>query len=375
MLKCTYNFKKRRGGGKMEVKYQRIAEELRNKIEQKEYPIHTPIPSEAALQKEYEVSRHTIRQAIAVLVNEGYLRKEKGSGTYVEANANQAPKSSNENKTIGVITTYVSDYIFPSIIRGIEKTLGEQGFSLLLSSTNNDYQREKECLEQMLQQQVQGLIVEPTKSNQFNPNLGFYLDLKAKGIPVLMINTGYEELDFPKICVDDTQGGFLATEALIKKGHRELLLFTKIDDLQGKYRMKGFIKACEQSKVPLVSERLLTYTTETKEEKLAELLATVQEQQVTGVVCYNDEIAYEFMQLAAKHQLEIPEMLSLVGNDNSMLSQMGVVQLTTVTHPQEELGIAAAQQMIGAVRFGKPLQDKIYEPKLIERDSISNRKN
>lgn len=66
------------------AKYQDIAEEIKQKILREEYEVNTTIPSEFKLQEIYDVSRHTIRQAIAVLVNEGYLRKEKGSGTYVD---------------------------------------------------------------------------------------------------------------------------------------------------------------------------------------------------------------------------------------------------------------------------------------------------
>ena len=53
-----------------------------------------------------------------------------------------------QNKTIGVITTYLSDYIFPSIIRGIENELRKSGYSLLLASTNNRHELEKRVFEE-----------------------------------------------------------------------------------------------------------------------------------------------------------------------------------------------------------------------------------
>ncbi|MFV0559562.1 MAG: GntR family transcriptional regulator, partial [Enterococcus sp.] len=63
------------------AKYQLIADDLREKIKTNVYPIGSVIPPELQLQKDYQVSRYTVRQAIALLVNEGYLRSEKGSGT------------------------------------------------------------------------------------------------------------------------------------------------------------------------------------------------------------------------------------------------------------------------------------------------------
>lgn len=192
------------------AKYQDIAEEIKQKILREEYEVNTTIPSEFKLQEIYDVSRHTIRQAIAVLVNEGYLRKEKGSGTYVDDSYKKEKTPLNRTKTIGVITTYLSDYIFPSIIRGIENELRESGYSLLLASTNNDHELEKECLKKMIAYGVDGLIVEPTKSNQYNPNLALYVALREQGIPMVMINAAYEELNASYICLDDVKVGFMA---------------------------------------------------------------------------------------------------------------------------------------------------------------------
>lgn len=359
-----------RRGKRMQAKYQRIAEDIRERINSGEYKINDAIPSELQLQKEYTVSRHTIRQGIALLVNEGYLRKEKGSGTYVDNSFKGERHMMSENKTIGVITTYVSDYIFPSIIRGIEKTLSSKGYSLLLSSTNNSYQQEKECLEKMMQQNVQALIVEPTKSNQYNPNLALYSQFKNKDIPIVMINAAYEELTIPKIVVNDEVGGFLATDFLIKKNHRKILLITKIDDLQGKYRMKGFIRAYEEHNLALNSEDIITYTTETKKEILRHAVKDILTHNITAVVCYNDDIANDITQLLLEQNVSIPEDISVIGNDNSALSKVGGIQLTTLTHPQEEMGVAAANCLLEAIQTGKELEDIIYLPEIIDRSSV-----
>lgn len=358
----------------MKAKYQQIADDLRQKINLQEYKMNQAIPSELQLQKQYEVSRHTIRQAIALLVNEGYLRKEKGSGTYVDNVFKQEVRTFEENKTIGVITTYVSDYIFPTIIRGIEKTLSENGYSLLLSSTNNNYQQEKECLEKMMQQNVQGLIIEPTKSNQYNPNLALYTQLREKGIPMVMINASYEELSIPRISVNDELGGFLATDYLMQQNHRNILLITKIDDLQGKYRMKGFIRACEKNKIVFKSENIVTYTTETKKDMLKQVVEQIKEHHFTGVVCYNDELASELSRQLAKNNITIPDDLSIIGNDNSTLGRMGSIALTTLDHPKETLGIDAANWILKSIQLGHTLDNITYAPELIERSSVKKLK-
>ncbi|KSU11853.1 Transcriptional repressor of arabinoside utilization operon GntR family [Lactococcus lactis subsp. lactis] len=358
----------------MKPKYQVIADSLRDKIISTEYAVGGVIPTELQLQEAYHASRYTVRQAVSVLVSEGYLRKEKGSGTYV----NEPPTSTIETspkKTIGVITTYISDYIFPTIIRGIEKELKADGYSLLLSSTNNDYLQEKECLDRMIEFGVDGLIVEPTKSNQYNPNLATYVTLREHNIPIVMINATYEELSTPSIHVDDVETGYLATKELIDNNHQRLLLITKIDDLQGKYRMKGFIKACEEKEIKLSSNSIITYTTETEVSIYDKIISHLKEfTDISGIVCYNDKIAKTLIGKLSSLGYKIPDDFSIVGNDDSTLSQMGEVSLTTTVHPKEKMGIDAAKWIVNTIKNGKFEKDILYPPKLIRRNSVKKLK-
>lgn len=203
------------------------------------------IHSENELVKMFGVSRHTIRQAIGDLVHEGWLYREQGAGTFcshipsLDSPRIQTPHHIKNGKNIGVITTYISDYIFPSIIRGIESVLTAEGYTLTLACTNNDIELEKQCLQMMLSRQIDGLIVEPTKSINYNPNIHYYLELEQNNIPYLMINQYYSQLQPPYIVVNDEVGGFIATKHLIDLGHEKIIGLFKTDDAQGVNRMQG----------------------------------------------------------------------------------------------------------------------------------------
>lgn len=355
------------------TKYQIVADDLRNKILLNEYLPDEAIPSELQLQEMYEVSRHTVREAINILVNEGYLRKRKGSGTYVDSNKPTLQNNQTTLKTVGVIISYMSDYIFPDIVRGIERTLRQYGYSFMLASTGNDYQQEKLCLEQMISQGVQALIVEPTKSNQFNPNLALYTSIRNSGIPVVMINANYEELDLPSIALNDVKSGFVAAEAVMKAGHKDILLVSKIDDLQGKLRMKGFFKACEQYKIDFKPENILTYTTETRKEIAFQALEKLRKSpNITAVVGYNDQIVYQIIALLNQYDIQVPEDISIVGNDHYIAPTINQIDLTTIEHPKEQLGMDAAKWVVEAIhnqQYGKSI---FYEPKLIAGSTVKN---
>ncbi|WP_019390837.1 GntR family transcriptional regulator [Priestia filamentosa] len=357
----------------MKPKYQVIIDDIKSKILSGDYNVGEKIPTESSIQEKYKVSRHTVRKAISELSTEGFLRSEKGSGTYV-SNQYQSKSVGNSNsKIIGVITTYISDYIFPSIIRGIEGRLNEDDYSLLLASTNNDVEQEKKALEMMLSFGVDGLIVEPTKSNLYNPNISYYLSFKEQDVPFIMINAHYEELDVPFFCLDDVQSSYLATKELISKGHTQIGLISKMDDLQGKYRMKGYIKALGEAKLRFQPEQVLSFNTETKLDLYTNLKEFLNENRdvLTAIVCYNDEVGLEVANVCRQLDISVPEKLSIIGQDNSYISKNANINLTTLTHPQEQMGRDAADWVIKKLQGRKNLpKETYYQPVLIEGETV-----
>lgn len=336
------------------------------------------IPPESELVQSFKVSRHTIRQAVGELVNEGYLYREQGSGTYcsqvlptLEADITER---ANNGKNIGVITTYMSDYIFPSIIRGIESHLASKGYTLTLSCTNNDVDKERQCLEMMLDRQIDGLIVEPTKSSNYNPNIKYYLELEQQNIPYLMINQYYSQLMPPHLMMDDERGGFLAAEHLINLGHERIIGLFKTDDLQGVYRMRGFLRAFREYNIPLEPELIITYTTEELIPSFYDSIGRLFENgkhRPSAVVCYNDQLALSVLDQLRKLHLSVPRDVSLVGYDDSVLAVATEVKLTSIIHPKQELGRAAAERIIAAVEKKEAPPSHIYEPELIIRNSTA----
>lgn len=353
------------------TKYKIVKTEVKNWLIEGKVMPGEKIHSENQLVDIFGVSRQTVRQAIGELVNEGWLYRERGAGTFVTQQAeNKALPAIKKGKSIGVITTYLSDYIFPSIIRGIESYLTEQGYSMIVASTNNDVDIEKQCLEMMMEQQVEGLIIEPTKSSNFNPNLNYYLTLEQKNIPYVMINQFYQQLNPPHIMVDDEKGGYLSTSHLLNLGHKKVVGLFKVDDLQGIARMKGFIQAYREKRLSFLPHTILPYTTETKQDVIqSEFYKLLQsDERPTGIVCYNDDIAVNVLQMIRKLNIKVPEDISIVSHDNSYLSE--TLKLTSVTHPKTNLGIDAAKWIVSTIKNNQgPVQEIVYDPELVVRTS------
>lgn len=362
------------------TKYNMVKEKITDWITSGKVQPGEKIYSENELGKMFGVSRHTIRQALGDLVHEGWLYREQGAGTFVSHQ--QIPSTQmalshsqlplNKTKNIGVITTYISDYIFPSIIKGIESYLTDRGYSLTFACTDNDIKKEKQCLQTMLNRNIDGLIIEPTKTNVFNPNMKFYLELEQNKIPYLMINQFYPQLSPPHLVVDDEYGGFISTEHLIKLGHKKIIGLFKSDDLQGINRMKGFIQAYKAYSIPFFPEMLINYSTENQVEfpmeRLAETFKT--DNRPTAIICYNDQLAIQVIQYLRSIHLSIPDDIAIIGYDDSFLAEASEVKLTSVSHPKMDMGLDAAKWIVNAVEEKGTLPlSYVYKPNLVLRNS------
>ncbi|MBR4477203.1 MAG: GntR family transcriptional regulator, partial [Spirochaetales bacterium] len=125
-------------------KYSTIADKLKEEIEQGKYSAAGKLPTEYELVTRFNVSRQTVRQAILSLKADGVVYQVQGSGTYISKDTSPARKVTGSSfKNIFVICTYISEYIFPSIIRGIESTLNGTGYRFNLAATGNKVDLER----------------------------------------------------------------------------------------------------------------------------------------------------------------------------------------------------------------------------------------
>jgi GntR family transcriptional regulator of arabinose operon len=351
-------------------KYQQLKQEIMSWLQSGELKQNEQMPSENEIANRFQMSRQTVRITLGELEREGWLNRLQGKGTFVSTPKN---KIAQEAQNVGMITTYISDYIFPHIVRGAESTLRSRGYSLLLSSTDNDKEKETDSLLMMLGQQLNGLIVEPTKSAQGNPNLHHFLALQHRGIPIVMINERYQEMNCPCVKVDDQLGGFQAVEHLIQLGHRNIAGFFKTDDLQGVNRLRGFIQAHQHYQLPLLPDAIVNFNTEEKMSKPYEsaLRMLRRDEKPSAFVCYNDELAIKLLDTVRQVGLTVPHDLSIVGFDDSTIATATEIKLTTLTHPKAEMGVKAVETLLSMIEGKGQIQEKdiVFKPEFVIRES------
>ncbi len=351
-------------------KYQYVKEKIIDYITSNNLKYNDGIKSESEWAVELNVSRHTVRRAISDLVNEGWIYKHQGLGTFV---GNIKAKEPGKGKLVGVITTYIKDYIFPEIISGIEGVLSEEGYSIILGNTNNDVEKERAILKNMLKHNLSGLIVEPTKSVFPNHNQDLFVKLQSQGVPILFIHATYQNVEGSYVVEDDKKAGYLATQCLIESGHRRIAGIFKQDDRQGHGRYFGYLKALRDVGIEPVDADILWYTTESKSQIMGKGNTKTLQRLIkgcSGIVCYNDEIAIQLIHHLNIQEKIVPEKLSLVSFDNSDMASQGEVKLTTISHPKAALGKKAGQHIVTLMKKEKKDIREVIEPELILRNSV-----
>ncbi|MFT4006133.1 MAG: GntR family transcriptional regulator [Lacrimispora sp.] len=353
-----------------EAKYMAVVQWVQEQIESGSIGMGDKLPSENEMSLQFHLSRQTVRHAIDVLEQQKLVTRIQGSGTYAGSCARGGRQEKYFN--IAVISTYVDSYIFPAVLKGIERVLSKSGYTMQVAFTGNRTEREREALDKILEKGlIDGLIVEPAKSALPNPNLHYYRKLMEQQIPVLFFNSRYPELNLPCVSLNDVLVGEKAADYLIRAGHKEIGGIFKCDDGQGHLRYSGFARSMERAGLKLDRKRILWIDSESMKDM--ELWADYLFRRLegsTGVVCYNDEVAYLLSGICLKRGIRIPEDLSLVSIDNSDLSTMGEVSITSFPHPMEALGRKTAENMINLIENPCSDGNYLFDSKAVERDSV-----
>ncbi len=362
------------------LKYDQLYQEIVADIKEGRYSFGEKLPSENMLCIKCKLSRQTVRNALEKLEKEHFIERIKGKGSYVIYDCSTKEQIPARKKIIGVSLSFLDNYIFPTVLIGIEETLQRAGYGILLGLGHNRVQNEADFLKKALAENVSGIIMEGIKSTFPNPNEAYYQELKRQKIPVVFVNNYYRNVETPSIIVDDTALTQEITQLLIDRGHKKIAGIFKFDDIQGPLRYNGYVRALLKNNLDLFEDYIGWYdstSSESSNQKLNKYLdqytASVCDW-CTAIVCYNDLIAGKIAKRLRKLGKRIPEDISIAGFDNSDVMRSYGINLTSVHHPKEEMGIFAAQTLLKYIEEKPPeafARTHIVMPsRIVPRDSI-----
>jgi GntR family transcriptional regulator, arabinose operon transcriptional repressor len=367
--------------------YQKIANELIEKIEKGEFRSGDKLPTESELGRAYGVSRITVTHAIRVLQNRNLVFRVKGSGTFIS-------KKKADGRGFGVRPygdmSFIS-VIFPhgeqngahEILIGIESECTNGSYYVTIHNSRNKPFIEHEIIMNVLGQGCGGVIVYPCLSDPHN--LDLYSELVIRDIPFVFIDRQVDFLRVPFVACDNRKAMRELVEHIISKGHRRIgFLYNSFETVSSeRSRFKGYCEAQIGGGISVDPALLYSTTQSAVEDSDEEELVSRRrgeaalshfmslENRPTCIVAVNDVLAIALLKTALAAGVRVPEDLSITGFDDLPAAAHVEVPLTTVRQPFEQIGVEAARLLLGRIKGNMTAAQEILVPaSIVVRESV-----
>jgi DNA-binding LacI/PurR family transcriptional regulator len=359
------------------AKHEIISQELRAEIAAGKYGASGQLPSEAQLVERFSVSRPTVARALRDLQNEGLIRRQAGSGTFVIPRETDASGA----QVLGLLVPERSTTeIFEAICGELGALSRVQGFGLLwggspLPHADRDTTPEhaREVCEQFIEKGVAGVFFAPleTASENDDSNQELLELLRQAGIPVVLLDRDVSP--FPKrsaadlVSLDNFSAGFMLAEHLIRLGCQKLRFVAR----------PGSAPTVD-ARISGTREALIRYGLASNEELIARGDPTdakfVRDLRAgsacDGILCANDFTAAELLKTLQELRIEVPSRVRVAGFDDVRYATLLSVPLTTIHQPCREIAEVAFRAMQERIREpGIPFRTLTVAPRLVVRES------
>ncbi len=277
--------------------------------------------------------------------------------------------------TIGVVVTTLADPFIAEIVQAIESTALDQGYSVILASSNSEPEREIAAVQMLRSKRVDGLVVTSSRVGAL-----YQEHLDRLGVPVVLVNSHSEQRGpyTYSINVDNRHGARLGTGHLIQLGHRRIAYVggpaEHSDDLE---RLAGYQQALHEAGTALDRALVVPGTGRADAGERALPLLMALEKRPTAVFCYNDMTAIGLLRAARRAGLSIPQDLAVVGFDDIPFASYVQPPLTTVAQPKPKMGKGAMEMVLALMADGdagaRRISNVVVQGELIVRESSGGR--
>ncbi|MEK4192871.1 LacI family DNA-binding transcriptional regulator [Paenibacillus sp. FSL L8-0323] len=339
-------------------------------IRKKEESVITPTIKDVA--KAANVSVCTVSRVIHNL--EGYSHNTKLNVLQALEELGYYPNGvargliNKQTRTLGVLFPSVASDFFCGILHGIEKAAYDKDYMVIVCNTGEDGKRTKNCLEMLQEKQVDGVIFtsEVLKDK-------YYLQLRQKKTPLVLVNAYSSKYTIPFVKVDDKLAAYQATSYLINKGHYNIAMIagTPSDMIAGIPRVEGYRQALEEQGFIFNEARIAYGDFHMESGRVAMEKLLSEAPPFTAVFAASDEMAIGAMGKAFEKGLKIPEDLSMIGYDDLMLSKIISPPLTTVHQSLDQMGRLAVEKLLSLIE--KPLElpnSTLMNHYIVERETV-----
>ena len=302
--------------------------------------------------------------------------KTKKAVRQVAKNLNYQPNHlasalrSGKSNLVGVIVPRTNSNFFSSVIEQMESDLNKAGYNLIITQSNESFEKECRSIDTLLFTQVDGIIA--SMANE-TVDLSYYEKIKSKGIPLILFDRGENDLNVDYIGIDDYESSHMIIEHLVSKGCKRIAHIggfkrTRIFN----NRIRGYIDAIEKHNLPLDGNLLIESDLTLEDGRIQMKKLLKLKKRPDAVYVASDYAALGALQVLNEESIKVPEAICLVGFGNEPFTSLVTPSMTTVKQHSRQIGKIAAETFIKRISDAnwKPtLEKNILKAELIIRGS------
>lgn len=285
-------------------------------------------------------------------------------------NANARALVSKSSNAIGVLVNDVSAPFFGTMVKAIDTIASEQGKQLLIGSGYHDAIKERNAINLLINSRCESLVVHSKgMSNEELTKL-------AQEIPgMVLINRIVPEIASRCIALDNHKGSYMATEYLIRNGHKHIAYICSSHDIEDAHdRKTGYLDALRDNGIEPIEE-YIEYGEPDElggEQAMVNLMA--KNTPITAIATYNDYMAAGCLTLLQENGIRIPESMSVIGFDDGHIARYIYPRLTTIRYPIQVMANQAVKLSLelASNEQTEHHDHKLFMPILVRRSSVSS---
>ncbi|MCW8345677.1 LacI family DNA-binding transcriptional regulator [Vibrio sp. ZSDZ65] len=312
----------------------------------------------------------TNKGRISVTTRERVLEAVKELGyVYNQAAANLRHKRSN---LVGLVTPDITNPFFSEMIAGLSHYLEEQDSLLFLANAEESVERQSKFIDSLLSQNAGGVVMCPAMET----NLDFLETVQSRGFPIVLAVRPIGEEQFDFVGTNNFMGLQLATEHLIKKGHKHIAFVGGLEISKTRsHRLGGYMSKLMEHGIPF-NERYIRSCSASRSEgaKVTKELLD-QHPEITAIIGYQDIVAFGVMRAIKDQGKIVGKDIAVVGFDDVAESADTNPALTSISVSAREIGRAAGEIILARMDGDKqPCKSVVFPPKLVVRSSCGEGK-
>jgi DNA-binding LacI/PurR family transcriptional regulator len=344
-----------------------LVDDVRRQIRQGLLRADQYLMSVEDLAKKYAVSSRSVREGLAHLEAEGLVRSERGKGTVVLPL--KEPEVQKSKYVAVLLQGRVRDSSTAEELDGFQQSIQRAGFATLLCVADGSPERETAIVNRLVAEGIQGLVLYSAHPRTSYSHLQAALNA---GMKIVVYDHDFPELDINFVGIDDRLAAREATEHLVRRGCRELLLInTERDWTTSALREQGFEDATAglpRRTIRLSHTQTPAVNREELQRALSSLLLTAQ--RPLGIFAWWDEIALWAIDFLRQAGWSVPEDAKVVGIGNDASGELAEVPLTTMEVPRDQMTWSASTLLCDQMRGpDRPCERIHLKARMIIRES------